>query len=442
MRNKILLITALTMVLGITTSCGSADSEPESVQTEETTTTTATSSAELEQEEDEDYPEDTYDYEIPDDDFEVDEPVILSQKEFNHDIIIDYTEDVDGITTILLQEDGIVIAKGCNNEGQLGNGQRLDQGIWENIAGLPTIKEIANHGMNFAISEDGDLYYWGRNHLSPEKYDTSEKFECFDFELGNGLIKTVDGNYYYMHNCVGKGGLSDRDYSKYKDYCNLVPVEIPDGTTSVYFYNDDWFHENLDNTATMWIINGTYIKYRDFNRENEYYRSEASNLNKISSYVIVHNKDEGNRPINDGWYPRVYLTTDEGGIYCIKEPLGGYDASFVEETDNGGSGYVKYIGYSSTNSRYDKSSKSTYFDLFRNGTLKCHGANDWGQLGDGTNMEYYDGSLTVPIESVHDVLQYETNIFAITDNNDIYAWGKNYYNTPQIIFTASDFRLY
>lgn len=438
MKNKMALVVSLVLLLATTTSCGNT-SDDDAKKKEKTTKITA----EVEQDEDDedDYQEE-YDYEDDEyedyDDYESDEPIYLEQKKLNHDIIIDYNVKSEGVTTILLEESGIVIAKGCNDEGQMGNGQRVDQGIWENITGLPTIKEIANHGMNFAISEDGDLYYWGRNHLEPEKYEFSEKFEQFDFELGKGLIKTIDGNYYYMHNCVGNGGLSDKDYSKYKDYMDLVAVDIPDGTTSVHFCNDDYFNEDIDRRESVWIIDGVLIKYNDFHRDNESFRTEASNLTTISSYCPVFDR-ENNRPTNE-YGVKIYAITDAGSVYSIKEPL--YGAS-LEEKDVGGSNYKKYDVYRyEVSDFWDEMAKHTGLDLFNNGILKASGSNEYGQIGDGTDIAYTDGTLQVDIPSVDDVWQCKTNVFAITQDNEIYAWGKNYGYYPSTIITSSDFTLY
>lgn len=105
------------------------DEQTNSIYSETTVSDMGTTSGSWNIESDDSYLEDS-NYENSYDNNESDyEHVEFEQKSFNGDIII--SGDLGGnITLVLLQDDGTVIAKGSNDEGQLGNGGRIDSNEW------------------------------------------------------------------------------------------------------------------------------------------------------------------------------------------------------------------------------------------------------------------------------------------------------------------------
>ncbi|MDD3361239.1 MAG: hypothetical protein PHW34_06140 [Hespellia sp.] len=74
------------------------------------------------------------------------------------------------------------------------------------------------------------------------------------------------------------------------------------------------------------------------------------------------------------------------------------------------------------------------YELFNNGTLTATGNNEYGQLGDGTNIDYYDGYITVG-EGYSDIYVDNTNNYAVALDNEgnIWMWGQGCNNSPQIV---------
>ncbi|MDD3362507.1 MAG: hypothetical protein PHW34_12620 [Hespellia sp.] len=83
---------------------------------------------------------------------------------------------------LILKNDGTVIARGKNEKGELGNGQRVDSNEWGVVSGLENVvgifanksfglyeNESDSHFYCYALTSDGSLYRWGGNILNPER---------------------------------------------------------------------------------------------------------------------------------------------------------------------------------------------------------------------------------------------------------------------------------
>ena len=65
--------------------------------------------------------------------------------------------------------------------------------------------------------------------------------------------------------------------------------------------------------------------------------------------------------------------------------------------------------------------------LISNGTVKCWGANDVGQLGDGTNTPHYQASLVSGIASASQITAGDHFACALLNDGSVVCWGGNPY---------------
>lgn len=76
--------------------------------------------------------------------------------------------------------------------------------------------------------------------------------------------------------------------------------------------------------------------------------------------------------------------------------------------------------------------------LLSNGTTQCWGRNDFGQVGDGVDLENDDGlshdrAVPTAVLGLADVVEIQAagghHTCALTGQGSLYCWGRNYYGT-------------
>lgn len=117
---------------------------------------------------------------------------------------------------------------------------------------------------------------------------------------------------------------------------------------------------------------------------------------------------------------RYHFLTDNGSILYIPGD---------SETSKGGENIKKLAG--------DANLRNTEIYLWNDGELTAWSYNEYGQLGDGSYS-----SCTRPIrimDNIKDFYYKNETVYALSNDNTLYAWGKCFSSNPEAIITESDF---
>lgn len=342
------------------------------------------------------------------DQFNNNEQNIVQQTAFD---LMDGRVIIHDLTQLFVTNNGIVYSKGSNEYGELGNGSRIDSNEWTIVDGLSDVKGIyarENFGSSsygdayeygyseycYALTNSGELYRWGANILSPQKLElpfkisdmhSSGRYLWFRNEDGKAYVMQSNENYVYPFD-----SLSEDDYI-YDNYILLSDKVY-------YFYESD-----------------NYVKEKD---------SFVNSSSFESMYILIPIDTLGKTIVsaNDNC-----LITNEGSVLYVND-----DDYTV--TDIGGSGYKKYQDvWGDFNYNY------TAYGLFMDGSLLTRYDNQYGQLGDGTTLDYDDSWLTVKEAYFRDFYEYDDTVSALDFNNNVWVWGKGFGNTPEIIISNEMF---
>lgn len=326
---------------------------------------------------------------------------------------------------MILKDNGKVIAKGVNEYGQLGNGSRTYSSDWcevnlENVVGIyalwnfgyndNTNKIVNGRGVYgydkvncFALTKSGELYRWGGNILTPQKIDDFPAIEeIVQPDKWLIILRCKNGQNYIIRAA---------DIDGYK-YIVLNYNEL-EKDACLYWCGGDFLYTK-----------GTQISYIDMNfdkivmsRDFENIRDFQEGINKTETI------DCGQNIIGCGG---VLLLTESGNALRITA-----NSDMFDVEDMGGN-LIKKIYYDGSDNA---------FLLFEDGQLKCQGKNEDGQLGDGTNLDYYNGYLDINVSTFSDFYfdVHSDFVVAMDDSRNIWAWGYMYGNTPSIIVDGNIF---
>lgn len=407
---KIVVIASLCMSCFIT-GCGDTTSK-EIVELTETTVPTDTVEAVIEDETENIIKED----------------IVKENISFNGDVI--FTENL----ILYLKSDGTVWGKGTNDNGELGNGKREDSDTWTQVEGIDNITGIyasSNYGDDYcdhlhcyALTTDGELYRWGGNIVTPEKVELftkiteiSRPFEGPDYYM---TIACEDGSKYVMLDSFLDG---EEDY--------FVPYDYENAT-------------NICISKSFMLIDGELYDY-DLSEDISNLKSSSELVcDMYFEDIIQTNKVECDEPLSGGrWYygnvkgesgvidkveTYTFVGTNTGHVYYwIYE-----DDDDFKDIESAGGANIKYYGHS-----WDC---ETRFFLYNGGSISTTGENDYGQLGDGT-YEAFDDDWEIDDAVFSELLcttYYSDRVAAIDTDNNVWAWGKGFGNTPEIIISAED----
>lgn len=337
------------------------------------------------------------------------------------DILTGYTI-ITPYTQIILATDGTVLAKGINNYGQLGNGQRTDSETWSQVDNLNDIVQICNlgslgdepndengFGHCYALTSSGKLYRWGGNILTPELVFPDLTITEFKSLTSNKLfIRCESGENYLI--CARPGLYADDSVFSYASLSN---------TDELYgSYGGGFFLKSGDVLS--------YVDVASIGYSDSFY-AIAPIEDKINNIIPINTSEKIKNifPCVYNGFGSAVLLTDSGSIIGI-ECKGG------ETTiDNQGGSNIKKAFFGNTN-----------FQLFQNGQLITSGDNEYGQLGDGTTIAYDDGFLEINDSLFSDFEYYDwpnKYCIAIDSQYNIWGWGKGLSSTPQIIVENSEF---
>lgn len=425
---------------------------------------------------------------------------------------------------IMLSTDGKVYVQGENSEGEVGNGVKCDDidGTSDNMdcrrKYLNSITEVSKINEKviqifnsenidkalFAVSETGKLYSWGNGNHTPIPLTTisGKIIEFINFnESGTNSIEYLrtDANKLYKleYNSDSYTWTADEIVIPNENIIQVNIGEYKEGYSSydtLYIMTESgkcYFIKNITNSETsnteeqIEMINGITekIKYafhsnkynsedlhmvitendkiygwgRDFYSEilEEYTYGVDTNIPKLLDWDISTNGMITQIFI----YNDIYTVTDKGLLYKF-----GYNAGIVPDINNikevqtiaskpyshittflitsDGSAYtLNYNGikqidglknikkfYTTYHSSYD----TNIYAITEDGDIYSYGRNYDGILGVGNTDALYTTNIAEkvnipePVEEIYTHINNTTYaIYAVTSNGNVYAWGNN-----------------
>ncbi|MGE9940505.1 hypothetical protein ACTNB0_09770 [Lachnospiraceae bacterium HCP28S3_F9] len=313
--------------------------------------------------------------------------------DFNKNILVGFGFEM------ILKSDGTIIAKGRNNNGELGNGTLTDSDSWIEVPGIDNVIQIAYDGNEqmctiYALKEDGTVWWWGSEQISPKKIDGLDNVKELMYK-GYGDGSRVF-NYVYAH-------MNDNTIVNLaNDKVNVV--EELEGIA-------------LDDFSLEEIVGNSYIYYIYLVDGKAYYIDSRDQIS-----VPLETEQTIEKVYNYGGNHYIELLSEEGErLY--------YAASEGCIKSHGGNNIIDY--YSTED--YDFSM------LFGCGQILACGENDDGELGNGTQEPYKSQWWEVDIPKIeHLFTPLNNKIYAIDEDNNLWAWGKGFSSVPTIQYNIDE----
>lgn len=415
-----------------------------------------------------------------------------------------YTNSGTLTNVIMLSTDGKVYGYGRNSNGELGNGticKQYELSCWakpisEAVGISEKIIKILNiDNYIFAVTETGNLYFWGNGNPTPTMITASISGEINDIiELDNYIkylytdtnnlyeLKLNDNIWKIKEIIIPNETIRQIDVSS----INLGTSYSYDDTIYILTANGKQYYYNQD-TQTAVLINGIdenikYVFHGDINSSafsdlhiaitesnkiygwgNAYYREilgeDTYNIDVNIPKLLTWDTSNGmiNKVFINTRY--IYAITDKGLLYKF-----GYNAGIISNINNikdvqiaKRSDNVIFGTYAITSdgSVYKiDDDKATFIDNFKNinklyvthnpsydnniyaitddGEIYSYGYNYSGILGIGEIDESYNTTIATKIdipETVKDIyinpLDDIYSIYAVTTTGNLYAWGNN-----------------
>ncbi|MCI8378815.1 MAG: hypothetical protein HFH72_09885 [Lachnospiraceae bacterium] len=320
---------------------------------------------------------------------------------------------------LLLKSDGTVVGKGDSSFGELGNGERTGCNSWTTVSDLNGVKKIyATIGVGtsnseidrkydfcYALSKDGNLYRWGGNILKPESFlHDVENFICCGMDSDTFLVEYSDGHKDMIISSTISTSIIDitkiikNCKILYADAYHLVIKEIDSGMT---------YHVDLEIDSDKEVA---------IDEKHSIYRSECKEIARCKLGAHINK-------VGGVCYDRIYVISEKGAVrsFVIK------NGSISSKEGWSGRGYKYYDEYDYRN--------HSVFSLL-GGQVETRGENEYGQLGDGTTIDYWDGWISVDEFECVELQTGEGDggiyCVALDVNHNIWCWGGGFDSTPKI----------
>ena len=311
----------------------------------------------------------------------------------------------EGGHCMAISQNGDLYCWGRNDMGQIGNG-RSD--IWEiqsvPIKVLENVKSVAaGEGDSAAIDRNGDLYCWGRNDAGQVGNGTTTEQTVPVKVLGNVKSVVLEGNHSaaVCNNgdlyCWGRNGLGQVGNGTKKD--QITPVKILGNIESVILDMFNGAAISKNGELYCWganysgqVGNGTTTDQTTPVKVLENVKSVAFGL----SYTVA--------------------VCQNGDLYCWGSNGSGQvgNGITVHQTTP-----VKVLGNVESIALYGDCNAA----VCQNGELYCWGSNSSGEVGNGTTEN--QAKPVKVLENVLSVTLYGGTAKAINKERDLYAWGWN-----------------
>jgi len=321
--------------------------------------------------------------------------------------------------TVALKEDGTVWTWGNNESGQLGDGTEIDKGEPVQVKGIEGVKAIAAGGYHtVALKEDGTVWTWGENLYGQLGDDTidickNEPVQVKGIEgvkaIAAGERHTValkeDGTVWSWGNNVF-GQLGHTDFV----VRNNQPMMVVDLKDVKAIAAGEWHTVALKEDGSIWAWGD--------NEDGQLGDGRVIATNKPVQAIDI----EEVVAIASGNCFTVALKQDgtvwTWGLYFYYDPIENVDIAMTstQPVCKEGIEDVKAIAAGSDH----------VVALKEDGTVWTWGRNDYGQLGNGTKVNYNEPVQVTGIEDVKAIAAGTYNSFAIKEDGTVWGWGSNF----------------
>ena len=271
--------------------------------------------------------------------------------------------------SLALREDRTVWAWGKNDNGQLGDGTTTDNAAVVKVSGLSEITDIAGgYEHSLALRDDGTVWAWGNNSSGQLGDGTTTDKTTAVQASGLGEIKAIMSGYYHSLALKTDGTVwawGSNDYG-----------QLGDGTTT-------------DKTTAVQVSGLSGITATA--------GGGSHSLSLKKDGTVWAWGDDYYGQLGDGIQPYVpYITTavqlnGQSGITAI---AGGYSHSLA---------------------------------LKKDGTVWAWGNNDYGQLGDGTEIDRATVVQVSGLSGITAIAGGYSHSLALKNDGTVWAWGSNDY---------------
>lgn len=317
---------------------------------------------------------------------------------FSGDVIV--TDD----NILYLKSDGTIWGYGVNDEGQLGNGQRIDSDDWTQVEGIyDAVKIYQDEYRFYALTQDGKLYHWGKNIFVPEVVDGFS--DVMDINISPNvepfekMIVTCEDGQQYVEMIV------DNFYEYFipLDFDNKKDIRVTSDKTILL---DGELYVYSQKKDVKFLYEDSNICEKSF--------QEVYDLKKIPcSELLIEGL---------GYSESYFIGIDSGELYKL-------DQKNLELINQGGKNIKNYVKWGKYNEYY----------LFKNGTIYTRGENKYGQLGDGTYEDLWKTSWEIRDYCFKEMFFRYGRIVAIDYDNNVWGWGNGFGNEPSVIIAAEEF---
>ena len=285
-----------------------------------------------------------------------------------------------------ITEDGSLYAWGYNGEGLLGVGDKMDRNTPTKINLPGKIKELMHNSYSvYTILEDGSLYAWDYNTPTPTKINLP------------GKVINLIGNYYAI--------LEDGSLYAW-DYITPTPTKINLPGKVINLIGQFAILE--DNSLYAWGDN----------------RDGQLGIGSENDYVDTPTKVDLPGTIKE-------LITNDNSAYAMLEDGTLYTWG---NNDNGQLGVGDEVNKNTpTKVNLPGTIKElitngiSFYAMLEDGTLYTWGDNYNGQLGVGDEVDKNTPTkVNLPGTIKELITSYGLSIYAILEDNSLYAWGYNY----------------
>lgn len=372
---KILLIIGIT--LGILTGC--SEKEKDTEYNEQYVIDEIESTAK-ENENYEDFNED-----------DINDKAEIGYYRFNKSVLIGFGFEM------ILKPDGTIIARGRNNNGELGNGTLLDSEEWIEID-ITNVKQIAYSGNEeectiYALKDDGSVWWWGSEQIFPKKI---EGLDTVDELIYKDRLAGYNDVYAHMED---KTTVHLGNDGTVLNYWLLEGIAVDD------FAPTDIVNNKYE--RTLYILDGLLYYVDDRNDRTPVQIEGINNAEKVYGYK----------------YDGFHILNSDGELFK-------YD---VELESLGGKGAEEYYAVVEENYIFK-------MVLFYTGTVQTLGDNKYGEVGNGTTESYKTQWWTIADlpEIIYAFSPLNDKVYAIDVENNLWAWGLGYSNLPKLQYNLDE----
>lgn len=335
-------------------------------------------------------------------------------------VVTDKFEKVDrnsisggGYHSLVIREDGKVLAWGRNESGQLGNGTQQSSNIpveVKDLEGIIAVEGGYNHSA--AIKEDGTVWTWGSN--SNGQLGLSDFGKRTEPAVVKGLTGVTDVSCGYYHTVAVNDGKvwawGNNAYGQIGDGGkgnNPTPVMIK-GLDEIISVSAGYGHTlALKADGTVWALGSNgYGQLGDGTLQDSDKPVQVKELTDIVA-------------ISAGAYHCVALKSD-GTVWTWGQNAYGQlgDGTKVRKNTP-----VKVEGLSGI---IDVKAGEYFTMAFsEDGTVWAWGFNRYGQLGDGTNT---DKNVPCQVKGLSKVKEISAGLYhsmALLEDGSVWSWGYN-----------------